>query len=142
MTCRASVIGKPLWKAEDRIDRGMARRQWGEHYGGNVGDHLDPAIPKADAATVSTAGEDVKKYMDTNIAHASADPVARQVTIKVDGVHQAMDTLAEVFRRYYGLFTPSTLATLTPTLQQDFLPGSASLGCARVRAAVGPVLRR
>jgi hypothetical protein len=109
-----------LWKADDRIDRDMARRQWDEQYGGNVGDHLDPAIPKADAAAVSTAGEDVKKYVDTNIAHTSADPVARQVTIKVDDVHQAMNTLAEVFRRYYGLFTASTLATLTPILQQDF----------------------
>ena len=78
--------------------------------------------------------------MDTNIAHSSADPVARQVTIKVDGVHQAMDTLAEVFRRYYGLFTPSTLATLTPTLQQDFFAGFRQpLDARGVRAAVEPV---
>jgi hypothetical protein len=109
-----------LWKAEDRIDREMARRQWDEHYGGHVGDHLDPAIPKADAAAIVKAGEDVKQYVDTNIAHTSADPVVRQVTIKVADVHQAMDTLAEIFRRYYGLFTASTLATLTPILQHDF----------------------
>lgn len=109
-----------VWEAEDPIDRQMARRQWDEHFGGNVGDHLDPAIPKADAVAVSAAGEDVKKYVDTNIAHTSADPVAREVTIKVDDVHQAMDTLGKVFRRYYGLFTASTLATLTPILQHDF----------------------
>jgi hypothetical protein len=54
---------------------------------------LDPAIPKVDAAAGGTAGEGVKK---------------------------CVDTLAEVFRRCNGLFTASTFATLTPILQHDF----------------------
>jgi hypothetical protein len=109
-----------LWAAEDRIDRMMAGRQWDQHFGGNVGDHLDPDIPRADAAALRSAGEDVKKYVDENVAHLSADPVSAAVTLTVGDVHHAMDTCAELFRRYHSLFTASTLATLTPILQHDF----------------------
>lgn len=78
-----------VWNADDPIERDIAGRQWDEHYGGDAGDHLDPEIPRADAAAVS-AGEGVKRYVDTNIAHTSADPVARQVTIRVEDLHQSM----------------------------------------------------
>ena len=132
-----------LWKAEDRIDRDMARRQWDEHYGGTAGDHLDPAIPKADAAAVITAGEDVKKYVDTNIAHASADPVARQVTIKVDDVHQAMDTpgrgISAVLRSVHRQHARNADADLAAGLLRRVQPALDARG---VRAAVEPVLRR
>lgn len=101
-------------------DRYQAGKQWDEHYGGNVGEHLDPAIPKADAAALWAAGEEVKKYVDENIAHTAANPSAAEVTIDVDDVHRALDTFGGLFRRYYGLFTASTLPTLTPILQHDF----------------------
>ena len=58
-----------LWKADDRIERSIAGSQWDQRYAGSVGDHLDPAIPMADAAALRAAGEDVKKYVDENIAH-------------------------------------------------------------------------
>ncbi len=109
-----------LWEARDQIDRTVAGRQWDVHYGGSVGDYLDPAIPKKDFETLIAAAEDVKKYVDENIAHASADPVARQVTVAVSDVHPAMDTFGELFGRYYTLLTASTLATLTPIPQHDF----------------------
>ena len=109
-----------LWRADDQLDRYQAGRQWDEHYGGDVGDHLDPAIPKADGAALRAAGEDVKKYVDENIAHTAAEPSVAEVTLSVEDVHRAMDAFADVFRRYYGLFTASTQATLTPILPHDF----------------------
>ncbi len=122
---RASAITRAywietLWKAEDHGERVVAGRQWDEHYGGSVGGHLDPAIPRGDLARLDTAAEEVKNYVDMNVAHTSADPVAREVTLNVGDVHRAMDDVARVFRRYYGLFTASTLLTLTPFLQHDF----------------------
>lgn len=109
-----------LWEADDQNERAHAGRQWDEHFGGKVGDHLDPAIPRADAAALRAAGEDVKKYVDENVAHVSPDPVAAEVTLSVGDVHRAMDTCAELFARYHFLFTASTFATLTPVLQHDF----------------------
>lgn len=37
-----------LWDATDRIDLHLAEQSWRQQFGGEVGDHLDPAIPTAD----------------------------------------------------------------------------------------------
>jgi hypothetical protein len=46
--------------------------------------------------------------------------VSNEVTLLVSDVHQAMDTVGELFRRYYDLFMCSSYATLVPVMQEDF----------------------
>jgi hypothetical protein len=97
-----------------------AERQWSTYFGGKVGAHLDPAIPKADEADLANAASAVKQYVDEHVAHTSADPAAPTVTLKVSDVHRAMETVDRLFRRYYSLFTCSSFTTTTPVLQEDF----------------------
>jgi hypothetical protein len=46
-----------LWNPSHPIERYEAERQWGEYFGGTVTDHLDQAIPRADAANSGREGQ-------------------------------------------------------------------------------------
>jgi hypothetical protein len=94
-----------LWAPEHARRRLIAERQWEEHFAGAVGDHLDPAIPNRDGAALRAAADSVKRYVDENLAHTSADAVAARVTLRVSDVHDAMDIVAQLFKRYYALLT-------------------------------------
>jgi hypothetical protein len=85
------------------IERYESERQWGEYFGGKVRDHLDPAIPKADAADLKTAAEKVKRYVDENVAHTARAPKEPAVSLQLADVHEAVKTVDRLFRRYYGL---------------------------------------
>ncbi|MGZ3392393.1 MAG: hypothetical protein ACXVCF_22770, partial [Isosphaeraceae bacterium] len=63
-----------LW--DDPDDEMFAKRQWDKDYGGEVGDHLDPAMPAADYEELMEAGASVKNYVDKHVAHADQRPVA------------------------------------------------------------------
>lgn len=121
----AAVLAKTwwvdsLWNPRDPIDRMEAERQWTEHFGGSTGNHLDPAIPNADAADLKTAAERVKRYVDENVAHTTAAPKEPAVTLELAEVHEAMQTVDRLFRRYYGLLKCSGWMTTTPVEQDDF----------------------
>jgi hypothetical protein len=64
-----------LWDIEedDGNLRALARRQWDDEFGGEVGTHLDPAIPATDLERLVKGSEAVKKHVDKHIAH-SEDP--------------------------------------------------------------------
>src|SRR3954468_20960170 len=79
-----------LWSPSHPIERYEAERQWSEHFGGDVGDHLDPAIPSADAADLEQAAAKVKRYVDENIAHTSAAPKQPAISLELAEVHDAM----------------------------------------------------
>lgn len=109
-----------LWNPRQPIERMEAERQWGAYFGGAVGDHLDPAIPKADACALETAAAKVKHYVDENIAHTSAAPKEPAVTLELADVHDAMETVDRLFRRYYSLLRCASWTTTTPVEQDDF----------------------
>jgi hypothetical protein len=54
-----------------------AERQWTENFAGDVGDHLDPAIPTADLAALREGSERVTRYVDMNVARLDARTVPR-----------------------------------------------------------------
>jgi hypothetical protein len=95
-------------------------RQWPIYFGGNVGEHLDAAIPKADAAELQAAATNVKQYADNHVAHTSIAPVQPTVTLQLAEVHDAMKTLGRLFRRSTALPTCSSFITTTPVEQDDF----------------------
>lgn len=109
-----------LWSPSHPIERMEAERQWQDHFGGGVGGHLDPAIPTADAADLEKAAEKVKRYVDENVAHTSAAPKEPTVSLELAEVHEAMETVDRLFRRYYSLLTCSSWITTTPVEQDDF----------------------
>ena len=110
-----------LWNdASDPIERQIAQRQWSEHFGGAVGAHLDPSIPSADPHLLADAATSIRGYVDRNVAHAQSSAVPSEVTLKVADLHAAIDVIGEVFRRYYGLLTASTMYDLVPMIQDDW----------------------
>jgi hypothetical protein len=121
----ASVLTKTwwvdtLWNPSIPVERMEAERQWDEYFGGSVHDHLDPAIPNGDAADLETASAKVKRYVDENIAHTSRAPKEPAVTLELADVHDAMETVDRLFRRYYSLLKCAGWTTTTPVEQEDF----------------------
>lgn len=109
-----------LWDPSHPIGRYEAERQWGEDFGGGVIEHLDPAIPDADAADLTTAAEKVKRYVDENVAHTARAPKEPAASLQLADVHEAMETVDRLFRRYYGLLMCAGWMTTTPVELDDF----------------------
>jgi AbiU2 len=119
-----------LWniEANDDYKLAYARGQWDHTFGGEVGVHLDPAVPRADLKRLRNESNAVKKYVDKHIAH-SEDPgppkdpgtAPPETTLTVDEVDHAIDVIGEIFTRYYSLFTAAGMAFLEPAIQHDWL---------------------
>lgn len=107
-----------LW--DDPADAAFARRQWDKNYGGEVGDHLDPAIPAADYEELMVAATSAKDYVDKHVAHADQRPVAAGTTVTLAQIDNTIDVLGKLFRRYYALFTAADMYTLEPIIQHDW----------------------
>jgi hypothetical protein len=110
-----------LWTFDDDrlgIKRATAEKAWHEHYGGSVGTHLDPAIPTADLDALATGAGKVKRYVDKHVAHA--DAVSPEVTLTFGDVHDAIDVIGTLFRKYYNLFTGGSYVELEPAMQDDW----------------------
>jgi hypothetical protein len=112
-----------LWNHDDNdpFSVTLAERAWADHYGGNVGEHLDPSIPAADFDKLTAAASSVKTYVDQHVAHADAAVVSANVTLTLTEVHDAVEVIGDLFRRYYTLFTAADMALLVPVIQHDWM---------------------
>lgn len=114
-----------LWDLADgdtmhaKLDRKMAERGWERQFGGDVGDHLDPAIPQRDLERLRQSADKVKAYVDEHIAHLDAKPRPAELTI--GEIHEVIEPIGELFGRYANLFTAASWAMLTPAIQDDWL---------------------
>lgn len=72
------------------------------------GDHVDPAVVRADLEKLADACKVVKGYVDKHVAHIDGD---RQSLgpVTLGDVHTAADTVYEVFHRWYQLVTNTVL---------------------------------
>jgi hypothetical protein len=107
-----------LWNDPDKYMLLLAERGWKDQYGGELGDHLDPSIPKADLETLTGAAANVKKYVDEHVAHAARFPAG--VTVTLDEVDAAIDVIGHLFKKYYNLFTAISYTQLEPVMQSDW----------------------
>lgn len=107
-----------LWDNPD--DELFAKQQWNKNYGGEVGDHLDPAMPAADYQELMAAAASVKDYVDRHVAHADQRPVAADASVTFAQIDDAIDVIGRLFKRYYSLFTAAEMATLEPIIQHDW----------------------
>jgi hypothetical protein len=128
-----------LWSSseDDPYWRQVAEKAWADQFAGEVGDHLDPAIPQADLAKLRDGSEKVRRYVDQNVAHldartvpnpsgppTGAPPEAPTTTGEklptLDEVHDAIDLIGDLFKKYGNLLTAAAWVDLTPALQHDW----------------------
>jgi len=114
----------------------VAETAWAEQYAGEVGDHLDPAIPTIDLAELRDRSQKVKDYVDRNVAHLDARmivsdeepptatppdaPTRRGGNLTLNEVHDAIDLIGRLFQKYGNLLTAASWVELTPVLQHDW----------------------
>ena len=96
----------------------VAENNWAEHYGGAGHDHLDGATAVADLERLVQAAARVRHYVDKHVAHAEASPPA--VTLTLDEVHDTIDTIGHLFKKYSFLLTGNGWGTLEPAIQHPW----------------------
>jgi hypothetical protein len=105
-----------LWDSTDPIDRAFAERQWNEQCGGEVGDHLDPAIPAGERLT--TLPDPILDYVAKHVCHI--DRSRPEPTVNLNRLHDASVVVGEVFNKYAALLTATSWAELTPVIQHNW----------------------
>lgn len=116
---RYDAEDKAYWKR-------TGENEWDKTFGGEVGDHIDPAVPRADLDELQEGSKKVRHYVDKHVAHFDASVIGRGDATKsedlptLDEVHDSIDLIGRVFHKYYGLFTAAGIYELTPILQHDW----------------------
>jgi len=101
--------------------RRVLAEQRREHYGGDVGGHLDPAIPGADLAKLRHSSKHIRDFVNRNVAHLEARPVShRDDNLAESEIHEAIDLIGHLFAKYWGLFKASHWTGLEPVPQEDW----------------------
>jgi hypothetical protein len=135
------LISREYWVGQWRDDPGdqpwiqrEAERGWATQYAGSTGDHLDPAIPTADFDRLTSAASKVNAFVNAHIAHsqstihqpnrkqpADVDAASPDATLSAKEVHEVIDVIGDVFKKYYNLLTASSYVFLVPVIQHDWL---------------------
>jgi hypothetical protein len=121
---------------EKELIQEEAGRAWDEHYAGNVGEHFDPEIAKADLKKLLEGAEKVRAYVDSHVAHFDAQTIPRPTgqpevvpseapapkggIPTLNEVHDAIDLIGDLFKQYGNLMTASSWVDLVPVLQHDW----------------------
>lgn len=113
----------------------VAEEAWDDHYAGEVVEHFDPAIARADLERLQEGVEKVRRYVDQHVAHFDAKTIPRPTgqpneivppeapkgTIPtLNEVHDAIDLIGELFKKYGNLLTAASWVELVPALQHDW----------------------
>jgi hypothetical protein len=110
-----------LW-GDDPHDVDFARRRWADEFAAPGADHLDPAKPSDDLKSLEEKTAQVKDYVDQYVAHSEyrgKEPA--EVSLTFREIHESIDHIGMLFRRYYGLFTAADMIRLEPVIQHDWL---------------------
>jgi hypothetical protein len=120
-------ITREFWLAEwsDPDDPFMQReavRGWADQYAGDDERYLDAAIPASDLDTLTDAAADVRAYVDRHVAHSEKpSQVSAEITLTLKDVHDDIDVIGSLFKKYYNLLTASSFVMLVPVIQHDWL---------------------
>jgi AbiU2 len=123
-----------LWKEaeDDAYWKQVAEKAWADQFAGTVGDHMDPAVAAADLAKLRDGSRKVKEYVDQNVAHLDARtlpggggappdaPKRKGSELTLNEVHDAIDLIGDLFKKYGNLLTAAAWADLTPAIQHDW----------------------
>ena len=116
---RESWIGQ--WPADDELLLLHAQQSWDRQWAGAIGGHLDPTIPEQDLDTLTVASAAVRHYVDKQVAHSDAGAKPASFTLTVGDVHEAIDAIGDVFRKYFNLMTASDMAQLAALLPPNWM---------------------
>lgn len=109
-----------LWESgPPPIGLSFAEKAFTKQWAGDVGDHLDPAIPNADLADLRSKTDAVTGYVDEQVAHSDAKP--RSAIPTFADLDAAVDLLGHLFQKYGNLLTASMYLGLAPVHQDDWL---------------------
>jgi AbiU2 len=109
--------------------RKAGETEWSENFGGKIGDHIDPSIVAADLTELRQGSKKVKVYVNKHVAHFDAGgisgtpraPGKKEIELPtLNEVHDAIDLVGRLFRKYHALFTAADIIELTPVLQHDW----------------------
>jgi len=84
------------------------------------GDHLDPEVPRSDLARLRSEAGEMTRYVNEHVAHDMAEPTMVQLPTFND-MHDAIDALGTMLRKYSNLLTAGTYITLEPTVQEHWM---------------------
>jgi hypothetical protein len=138
---RPQLLSREYWTGLWRDDpedsewtQREAERSWAKQYAGSTGDYIDPAIPAADMETLTSATSKVNRFVNRHIAHsqstihqpdprepAHVDAASPDTTLSAKEVHEVVDVIGDLFKKYYNLFTASSYVFLVPVIQHDWL---------------------
>jgi hypothetical protein len=108
-----------LWEDGDRMKLAIAEAAFTKQFAPDDGKHLDPRIPEHDLQTLGAAAQSVAGFVDQYLAHADAKPRADLPTFSE--LDDAVDAIGQLFSKYVNLLTASSLTTLVPVIQHDWL---------------------
>jgi hypothetical protein len=95
------------YRAAFRLGSGIAEQKADEMFDYGVGrtglDRLSAAIVKADITHLESAAASVTTIANTWITHTSRTP--NESTLELDDLHDAIDTVQNVYSRYHALVT-------------------------------------
>ena len=118
----AQTITRERWiNLRDADEAHVAERAWATHYAGAVETHLDPAIPGSDFDALASAAQKVKDYVDQHVAHTDSSAVPAEVTLTLKDVHDTIDVIGHLFKKYYNLLTADSFVRLVPLIEGDWL---------------------
>lgn len=75
-------------------------------------EHFDPAIADADLVKLRSAVARVKGFVDEHVAHQAEEATKDIPTFRE--IHEALDSVGEIFRRYHSLLTAAEMPFLVP----------------------------
>jgi hypothetical protein len=106
------IITKTVWlelsNTTNLVDQRLAELAWRHNFGGEVGDHLDPAIPTADLKDARRASEGVRRYVDKGLAHSDRSALPAISLPTVPELHYAIDVIGHLYKKYAHLLTGSS----------------------------------
>lgn len=110
-----SLFVEEIW---DDAGDWMADKTFDEHFAGDIGDHLDPAIPRTDLDALTSTARALKTFVDEHVAHSDAKPAHGLPTF--DDLNAAIDQIGHLLRKYTLLLTAAGLIELVPVIQHDW----------------------
>jgi hypothetical protein len=85
-------------------------------------DLIDPGPVTADIERLRAAAGPVKKYTDKVLAHRARNGRAQPINLRFDQIDHALETLGEVYLKYYRLrHLSGSLGSLAPIVERSFL---------------------
>jgi hypothetical protein len=105
---RASYLAR--WGPKQPVERWHANRAF-DHFtlvkiaGHPDADYVDPDAIKADLDRVSAGAEELRQYAERTRAHRTPEAKFDPAVTTFGAVHQTLDSVREVIRKYYALIT-------------------------------------